>query len=101
MDGTTINYSDVRGVASTLDNCRNVMQEKFNEWTAIMNTLTNAENFDGKASAEYAQSFQGIKTKFDSYTHLVQMFADSLRNQASAYEATDAARAKAAQELPH
>lgn len=99
MDGLSISYEKVRSDANAIKDCATTMTNIFEDFGASMNAVGAENVFAGVASESLGQRFASLKTKFDDYVKLVNMFANTVLSASSQTESTEQAIASEAETL--
>mgnify|MGYP004477160535 FL=1 len=75
---TTITYERVEADAETIRGCSANMKSIFDDFSSTMNNIFSSGMFEGQASQQFQSEYNQLKSKFDSYTSLVEQFANNI-----------------------
>ena len=96
---TSITYEKVQEHAETVRTCAKAMNDIFDQYTIIMNTLAGTDVFVGLASESLQEEFSRIKGKLISYSEKVNTFSDLIKHEGDTTQAMEERIARQAQEL--
>ena len=91
---TTITYENVDATAENIRNYSKTMQGIFDDFNATMNYIFSSGMFEGQASQQFRSEYDQLKSKFDSYTSLVEQFANNISSANRDVKATEQSIAK-------
>ncbi len=95
----SISYEKVRSDANTIKDSAATMRNIFEDFGASMARVGAGDVFAGVASDSLGQRFASLKTKFDDYVKLVDMFANTVLSASSQTQSTEQAIASATENL--
>lgn len=86
---TTITYERVEADANNIRDYANNMKRIFDDFSATMNSIFSSESFQGQASEQFKREYDQLRSKFDSYTTLVEQFASKISSANQAINQTE------------
>ena len=98
-NSTTINYENVDEVAQNIRKYSSNMNSIFDDFNATMNYIFSSGMFEGQASQQFSQKYDQLKSRFDSYTSLVEKFASSISSANQDVKETEQSILKDAENL--
>ncbi len=88
-NNTTITYERVEADVASIRNYSSNMKNIFDDFNATMNNIFSSGMFEGQASQQFRSEYDQLKSKFDSYTSLVEQFANSISSANQDVKATE------------
>lgn len=98
-NNTYINYEAVKNDANNMKEYSNAMANIFEEFETTMRSALSDEYFQGLAADTTENSYNTLKSKFNSYTDLVIEFANMITTAQIANEETESEIARRAENL--
>lgn len=86
---TTITYERVEADANNIRDYANNMKRIFDDFSATMNNIFSSGSFQGQASEQFKSEYDQLRSKFDSYTTLVEKFASKISSANQAINQTE------------
>ena len=96
---TTITYENVNATAESIRNYSKTMQSIFDDFNATMSNIFSSGMFEGQASQQFRTEYDQLKSRFDSYTSLVEQSANTISTASQDVQSTEQSIAKDAETL--